>query len=240
MLRVIVLLLVLANLLFFAWTRGWLEGAAGLRPHPEREPERLSRQKNPELIVVLPPAAASAALAPRPAPGAPPAALPAASASSVSLRGACLEAGPFATGASVSAIAALQALQPPLPAGSWVEVKSERPGSWMLYMGRFPNREALAKKEDELKRSRVSYQEVSTPSEYTPGLTLGRFGDRTAAERALEQFGQRGVRSARIVELAAPATLHMLRAENADAALAERLTAIRSPALGRGFVACAN
>ena len=39
---------------------------------------------------------------------------------------------------------------------------------------------------------------------------------------------------------AAPATLHMLRAENADAALAAQLTALRSPQLGRGFVACGS
>ena len=119
-------------------------------------------------------------------------------------------------------------------------MKLERPGSWMLYMGRYPNREALAKKIDELKRTRVSFQEVNEPAEYTLGLSLGRFDERAAADRALEQLGQRGVRSARIVELAAPATQHLLRVDNADAALAERLSALRAPALGRGFVACAN
>jgi len=230
MLRTVVLLLVLANALFFAWTQGVLQGVTGSRPHPEREPERLTRQVNADQIVVLPPSAASAAEAPRmPEPAA-----------SVPQRGACLEAGPFATGASVSAVAALQALQPPLPPGSWQDVKVDRPGSWMVYMGRYPNREALAKKVDELKRTRVNFQEVTEPADYTMGLSLGRFDDRAAAERALEQFGQRGVRSARVVELAAPATLHLLRAENADAALAERLSALRSPALGRGFAACAN
>jgi len=231
MLRTVVLLLVLANALFFAWTQGWLEGVTGSKPHAEREPERLTRQINADRIVVLPPGAASAAAASR-APEAPASAPP--------QRGACLEAGPFATGASVSAVAALQALQPPLPPGSWQDVKLERPGSWMLYMGRYANREALAKKIDELKRTRVSFQEVNEPAEYALGLSLGRFDDRAAAERALEQMGQRGVRSARIVELAAPATQHLLRVDNADAALAERLSALRAPALGRGFVACAN
>lgn len=230
MLRTFVLLLALANLLFFAWTHGWLDGVTGLKPQADREPERLSRQVNAERIVVLPPGAASAAAAPRapePAPSAP-------------QRGACLEAGPFATGASVSAVAALQALQPPLPPGSWVDVTVERPGRWMVYMGRYPNREAMAKKEEELRRTRVSFEEVREPGEWTMGFSLGRYDDRAAAEQALEQAGQRGVRSARVVELAAPATLHMLRAENADAALAERLSTLRSPALGRGFVACGS
>lgn len=230
MLRVVVLLLLLANLLFFAFTQGWLEGVAGLRPHGEREPERLNRQVNADRVVVLPPGAASAAAAARPAEPA----------ASVPLRTACLEAGPFATGASVSAVAALQALQPPLPPGSWADVTVERPGRWMVYMGRYPNREAMAKKVDELRRTRVAFEEVSEPTEWTMGLSLGRFDDRAAAERALDQASQRGVRSAKVVELAAPATLHMLRAENADPALAERLSALRSPALGRGFVACGS
>ncbi len=231
MLRAVVLLLIVANALFFAWTQGWLEGVTGSRTHADREPERLARQLNADRVVVLSPAAAaSAAAAPR-APEPPASAAP---------RSACLEAGPFATSASVSAVAALQALQPPLPEGSWVDVKVDKPGSWMVYMGRYPNRDALAKKEEELRRTRVAFQEVTEPAEYTLGFSLGRFDDRAAADRALEQIGQRGVRSARVVELAAPATMHLLRVENADAALAERLSAVRVPALGRGFVACAS
>jgi hypothetical protein len=230
MLQRLVIALLLANLLFFAWSRGWLEGVTGSRVHPEREPERLGLQVRPELVVILPPGAASAATA------APP---PTPASGGVS-SATCLEAGPFAAGASVSAVAALLALQPPLPAGSWTELKTERPGSWMLYMGRFPNRDALLKKDDELKRTRVSYESVTAPPDLVPGFSFGRFDDRAAADRALDQLGQRGVRSARIVELSAPATQLMLRADKADAALAAQLNAIRSPALGRGFVPCGS
>lgn len=232
MLRLLVLLLLAANLLFYAWTRGWLDDLTSLRPHPEREPERLTRQVHPERITVLPPGAASAAAATT--------AAPAASAASAPQRGACLEAGPFAGSAVASAVAALQSVQPALPPGSWVDVTTERPGSWMIYMGRFPNREVLAKKEDEIKRTRVPYQEVSTPAEYTLGFSFGQFDDRAAAERGLEQIGQRGVRSARVVELAAPATQHVLRADNAEPALAAQLGALKLAALGRGFVPCGS
>jgi len=56
-----VLLLLAANLAFFAWTRGWL-GPVLLPPmSSEREPERLSQQVRPEAITVLSPAAAEAA-----------------------------------------------------------------------------------------------------------------------------------------------------------------------------------
>lgn len=239
MLQRLVILLLLANLLFFAWSRGWLEEITGSRVHPEREPERLTRQVNPELVVILPPDAASAASSAGAA-GSAPANAPAAAASSVAAAGTCLEAGPFATGAAVSAVAALQALQPPLPAGSWAEVKTERPGSWMVYMGRFPNRDAQAKKDEELKRTRVSYESLTAPADLVPGFSFGRYDDRAAADRALEQIGQRGVRSARVVELSAPSTQHMLRVEKADAAVAAQLASIRSPALGRGFAPCGS
>jgi hypothetical protein len=241
MLRRLVVFLIVANLLFFVWSRGWLEEITGSRVHPEREPERLTRQVNPGLVVILPPGAASAtSAAPAPEGSAAATAMPSAAASSVFAAGTCLEAGPFATGAAVSAVAALQALQPPLPPGSWAEVKTERPGSWMVYMGRFPNRDALLKKDEELKRTRVNYESLTAPAELVPGFSFGRHDDRAAADRALEQLGQRGVRSARVVELTAPASQHMLRVEKADAALAAQLTALRSPVLGRGFVPCGS
>lgn len=50
MMRWAVGLLVVANLGFFAWTQGWLDGVVGVRVHAEREPERLDRQVHPELI----------------------------------------------------------------------------------------------------------------------------------------------------------------------------------------------
>lgn len=223
MLRRLALLLILANLLFFVWSRGWLDGLVGPPAHPEREPERLARQVNAEAIRILPPGAGAA----------PPA--PAAPAASAAPSIACLEAGPFATGASVSAIATLQAA---LPAGSWSELKIEKPGTWIVYLGRFPDREALARRVDELRRARVDHEELAGRAELEPGLSLGRFDQRGAAERSLEQLAQRGVRGARVVELVAPTTQHLLRVQTADKALAARVQALRSDTLGRGFVPC--
>lgn len=224
MLRRLGLLLILVNLLFFTWTQGWLDGLIGPSAHPDREPERLARQVNPHTIRILPPdAAASASL--------PPAAVTAAAAAP-----SCLEAGPFATGASVSAIATLQAALPP---GSWSEVKVERPGTWIVYIGRFPDREALAQRVDELRRARIVHEELSGRAELEPGLSLGRFDRRAAAERSLEQLAQRGVRGARVVELVAPTTRHLLRVETTDKALAARVLALKSETLGRGFAPCA-
>ena len=232
MLRRLVVLMLLANLAYFAWTQGWLDGLLGVRSQGDREPERLARQVRPESVIILPPsaanavdAAASAVSADSPAP---------------STTTACLEAGPFAIGASVSAVAALQTAQPPLPPGSWNDVKIDRPGSWIVYLGKYPNREALARKEEELRRARVAFEEVRSPPELEFGFSLGRFDQRALADNALEQLVSRGIRTARVVELVAPATLHMLRVEKADKALAAQLMALRSDTLGKGFVSCGS
>ena len=230
MLRRLALLLVLVNLLYFAWAQGWLEGLTGWRPNTDREPERLARQVRPETVTLLPPSSGALA-APMPAAAA------ASAAATTSAAPVCLEAGPFATGAAVSATSTVQAA---LPAGSWSEVKIERPGSWIVYIGRFPTREALAKKEEELKRTRVVYEEVSTPLELSYGFSLGRFEQRAAADSALEQMTQRGIRTARVVELVAPVTQHMLRIEKADKALADKALALRGDTLGRGFQPCGS
>ena len=233
MLRRLALLLLLANLVFFAWTRGWLDAVVGVRAHGDREPERLERQVRPESIQILTPAAvraaAAAASAPAPAPVTASAAAP-----------VCLEAGPFAGAASVGAIAALQQAQPALPAGSWSDVKIDRPGVYLVYMGRFANRDALAKKEEELRRTRIVFEEVRDAPDLEPGFSLGRFEQRAAADRALEQLAQRGIRTARVVEVNAPGQVHMLRVDKADKALAAQLTALRAEALGRGFVPCGS
>jgi hypothetical protein len=100
MLRAGVVLLLLANLFFFGWARGWF--APGWPPprSAEREPGRLLAQVRPELIAVLPPTAASAAVA----------------AARVAAEG-CLEAGPYDAAAITAAEAALVGAG--LPAGSW-------------------------------------------------------------------------------------------------------------------------
>ncbi|MCW5665431.1 MAG: hypothetical protein KIT35_16480 [Piscinibacter sp.] len=233
MLRRLVFLLLAANLLFFAWSKGWLGDLLGVRPDAQREPERLARQVRPQTIVVLPPAPAASAR-------------PAAAPASVAVAAAgddkpvCLEAGPFATGASISAMAALRAVQPPLPPGSWVEVTIDRPGAWLVVLPRPASREALTRRDEELKRARIAYEVLNTPEELAGSLSLGRFDDRDAADKALAQLSQRGIRPAKVAELHAASTIHVLRAAKADKALAAQLGAIRSDALGRGFVPCGS
>ena len=98
MLRTLVALLLLANLLFFAWSRGWLAPVVAPPHAGEREPERLAAQVRPEQVRVLRTAANGTGAAAR-APS-------------------CLEAGPFAEGDVGIAEAALLAAG--VPANAWV------------------------------------------------------------------------------------------------------------------------
>ena len=213
MLRALVALLLVANLAFFGWSQGWLDGVVGVSARGDREPERLARQVDPDRIVIL-----SAANAVLPA-----------------TQMACLEAGPFTPAEAAAAEAALQGLA---PAGSWTNVRTEKPGTWLVYMGSYSDREALRRKEEEIRRVRAEFEEVSVPGEGEFGLSLGRFEDRALAERALIQVQQRGIRTARVVQASPTAVFHMLRIERADPALATQLTSAKADALGKGFYDC--
>lgn len=220
MLRLLVVALLAANLLFYAWTQGWLDDVVGVRAAGDREPERLTRQVKPELIRVLPPQS---------------------SASTAAKMGAtCLEAGPFAADEIGGADAALQAALPGELRSNVATVKLDKPGQWIVYMGKYPNREALLKKAEELKRRNVKYDEVRNPPSLDGGLSLGRFDDRFSAERALAQLGQQGIQTARVVEVTPAGATFLLRAAAADGALAARLSGLKADALGKGFAECAR
>jgi hypothetical protein len=217
MLRWLVALLLLANVVFFAWSQGWLDSVVGVRAAGDREPERLAQQVRPDIVRVLTPQAVAAA------------------ASAAESRLACLEAGPFDDGAIGAAEAAVATT---LPSGTWSRITSERAPAWIVYLGRFPNRDALQKKEQELARLKVDHEEVRNAPELEPGLMLGRFRERGDANLALADLLRRGVQSARLVELSRGSTVHMLRVDRADPDLAARVQNLRLDALGRGFVPC--
>ncbi|MDB5819509.1 MAG: hypothetical protein JWQ11_3149 [Rhizobacter sp.] len=296
MLRPLVLLLVLANVGYYTWSQGWLDGVAG-GSQGDREPQRLSMQVRPEIVRILPPSAAasgagggvnsaggngaangagsaasassqtssfgastfasattSSANTPAPATATTAAtasarladagvtgaradgAMPGSSGSNASAgaQAACIEAGPFSALQLVAAQSSLRAASvEPVS-----EVATERPGAWMVYMGRYVNRDAMLRKVEELKRRQLDYEEVEGLPDLQPGLSLGRFDSRRAADEALVQINHRAVRTARVVTVAPPATLHWLRQAGATPARQQQLLALKAPALGEGFAAC--
>lgn len=103
MLRSLVLILVIVNLCFLAWSQGWLRQWIGVHPDTQREPQRLSQQLQPDRIEVLRPnirpdeGSRAEAEAAQPAPSA-----PAATDASASGAGAEAEGTPPAPSAPAS------------------------------------------------------------------------------------------------------------------------------------------
>lgn len=212
MLRLIVGVLLLANVAFYVWSQGWVDGLVGVRANGDREPERLQKQVRPESVRILTPQAVAEA------------------AQAAESRLMCLEAGPFDDAAVTVAEGTLKVA---LPAGSWARATQQVPGRWIVYMGRYANREAQQKKEQELARLKISYEEVRGAPALEPGLALGSFSNREAADAALQRYADRGLHTGRVVEISKASVQHLLRVARADQDLAAKVTA-----LAQGFHPC--
>jgi hypothetical protein len=151
----------------------------------------------------------------------------------------CLEAGPFSPAEVIAAQSALVRIA--LPAGAYHDVATKKSGAWIIYMGRYPDAAQLADKVAQIKRiGGIDFEHLRGFPQLEPGLSLGRFADRASADAALDRLNARGIRTARVVTLAAPVTVHRLRAASPDAELKKRLLALKLPALGKGFARCAT
>ena len=148
---------------------------------------------------------------------------------------ACLQAGPFVVAEAEAAQRALQAAN--VPAGSWQALISDGGGAYMVYMGRYTDPDLLQRKRNELARRKVAADDLTDTPALQPGLNLGRFETREAADAALARFAKRGVRTARVLTLQQAQPQTVLRLPAADAAVRSRLAGLRLPD-GQSFVAC--
>ena len=225
MLRLLVLLLVLANAAYFAWTQGLLKDY-GYAPTAQAEPQRLGQQIRPEAMRLL---TASEA---RPFDSTSPvAAAPSAPASPVT---ECLQAGLF-TEPQASLVRAR--LEKSLPAGSWSLENSVEPGRWIIYMGKYADEETLAKKRGQLRGLGMSFEPLVNPA-LGPGLSLGHFNSQPEAERELARVAQRGVRTARVLQERPETRGQLLRLPEVDAPLKARLEALKTQLEGKTLQAC--
>ncbi|MCD2512294.1 SPOR domain-containing protein [Comamonas endophytica] len=200
MLRIALLILLLANAGYFAWSQGAL-ASLGWAPTQHSEPERLRQQLQPEALQLLPPASTAetvAAATPAPAVAAEPtvsAEPPPAEVQAPVGPTQCLQAGIYDDNAADTLRRALL-LQ--VPEGSWNLAPITQPGRWMVYMGKFADSQALEKKRAELVARKLDHDRAGGALE--PGLSLGRFSSEEAATRELTQLVRQGVRSARVVQ----------------------------------------
>ena len=228
MLRLAVIVLLLANAGYYAWSQGWLH-SWGLAPVEQSEPQRLAQQIRPETLRILqaretPPVAPSAASEATVSPAPSPAPAPAATTASATV---CLQAGTLDQRQADAVRTAAAAL----PQGSWKLESTPIPGRWMVYMGRFADDEALDKKRAELRARKVPFDRPNN-STLEPGLSLGRFATEEAAQRALTTLGNQGVRTARVVVERAEAPGFTLRLPALDSATRAQVETQLRPALG--------
>lgn len=208
--RAVVFLLVLGNLIFFAYARGYF----GSPPSPDRE--RLAQQLNPEKVVIVgrgeaPPAPAASPEAPVGVPPAapatpaavtaPPSAAPVVAAPAAA-GDACLVWSPLGArdadtlASAVARLAPASALQRTV-----VKVPAER---FFVRIAGLANKAAAEKKAGEVRRMEVEDFEVVADGELW-AVALGLYSSAESAEARLAALRKKGVRSAvvqqRTVEL---------------------------------------
>lgn len=196
MLRLLVLLLLLANLGYLAWSQGALM-ALGLGPTRQSEPERLKDQTSAHRVRVL---------------GTDEAKLLEAALAAQTAKKECLQAGPFN---QAEADQLEQRLRSLLPAGAFVMSSSVEAAQWVVYMGPYANAELVAKKQAELKGLGVKSEPI-TAGPLQLGLSLASAPTQQEAQAKLQAFAPRGVRTARVMLERPEQTLRILKLPAVD------------------------
>jgi hypothetical protein len=216
MLRLAVLLLLLANAAYYAWSQGWLAGA-GFEPARQTEPQRLRQQIKPDTLRIVPGEEAkpsdivgAAARAPE-----------------------CLQAGVV----DDAQIASLRQVLEAWPAGSWSLEPAVEPARWIVYMGKYLTLENVSRKKAELRQMGVSFEAPSNPT-LEPGLSLGGFPTQAAAAAQMEVLAQRGVHTAKVVQERPEARGQSLKLPAVDESLRLRLDDLKSALNGKTLRPC--
>lgn len=184
--RLAFLLLLAANLAFFAWARFLAP------PDPAVDRAPLARQLEPQKLRIVPerelaqlPSAAPGPAKPKPKPAAPaPEATPV----------ACVEWGSFSP---ADASRAAQHLEPLALGARLAQYRGEETASWWVHMPPQGNRAGALKKAAELKQlGMFDYFIVQDNGALRWSLSLGVFRSEDAAKAHLEALRDKGVRSA--------------------------------------------
>ena len=220
MLRLLALVLLLANGLYFAWGNGLLL-AYGLGPAQQGEPQHMAQQIAPASIKLLKPEEfkqleeqVKAEREPK----------------------ECMEAGPFdATQAAVLR----QSLADALPAAVWALEEVHIVPRWIVYLGKYANAEALAKKRVEIAAMNLSLEPLENPA-LEPGLSLGGYGTKAEADAALVRLSARGLHTAHVLQERAESTGFQLKLPVVGVALKPKLDEIRAMLGGKPLAPCAK
>ena len=228
MLRLIVLLLILLNAGFYVYAQGYL-AALGFAPAVQTEPHRVNQQIRPEAMRVIGLNKAGQL------PNASPPAQGNANVSASTGPTECLQVGVFN---EEQTFVLRERVASVLPQGSWVIENATEPGRWLVYMGKYSNDEAVARKKSELRGLGVVFEVLGNPA-LAPGLQLGNFGTQADAEQALARIARKGVKTAKVIEDRAEQRGQRLRLAAVDAGLRSQLDGIQSLLADKAFRPCA-
>jgi hypothetical protein len=217
------LLLVLVNVLLFAWQHG----VFGRYGDGGREPERVARQVEPERIRVLTEKEVQA-LRER--------AKQASGAPELNAAQACVEFGDFSAAEAVRAEKALTAL------GAVVKVSSapvEAPGWYMVYLPPFKTLAEAERRADELRKLGIKDMMVMNESSAMKfAISLGSFRDPNAAKAHLAALEKTGIKGVRIADRPSTLTLTRFQLRDLDAAAAQQLATLRGEFPAQAVRAC--
>jgi len=212
--RAVFLLLVFANLAFFAWSRYG-------PPADAADPAPRLRQIEPEKLKLIAPAdlpPVSAVKKPAPA------------------TVACMEWGSFAL---ADIARAEQALQPLALGERLAQRRSEETASWWVFIPAQGNRQGALKKATELKSLGIGeYFIVQEEGEHRWALSLGVFRSEEAAQARLATLRTQGVRSARVGPRETVVPKIWLQVKGVDAPLQARLKEIARQVEGSELREC--
>jgi len=220
--RAAFLLLLLANVVLFAWQQG-LFGPAG---ETGREPERLVRQVAAEKIRLLTPEQ----LAARRTSGK--------AGNDAGSRPVCLELGDF----DDASLARIQSRLAALALGDRLQTKRVTAAGWFIvYLPPLPSRADAERVAQDLRGRGIRDLVVMGANAPMPNaIVLGSFRDPELAQRHQENLTRRGVSGVQMTQRAGASETTRFEIRGADAALAQQLAEIQKDFPQSQLGACAN
>lgn len=223
--RALLILLILANLLFFGLKQGWF----GPMLPQTAEPQRLQNQISPATVKVLTEAEMTTASKAYSAKSAAATVISAAPQANI-----CLEWGGF-SGPDVQKAATLLGTLD--LAGKLTRKTREEKATHMVLMGPFVERPETERKAAEVRRLGVTDVAVI---ENAQGrfVSLGVFTSQQGAQARLAEVRGKGVNTARVSERETALTREVFQVRDVDAALDGKLRALSGQMNGAAWVAC--
>lgn len=213
--KLLLLLLLLANLALFAWQ----QGVFGSLPDGGREPARIARQISPERIRVLTEEEVKrlrqegSQLRKGTEPQ-----------SSLGDTTACLEFGDFGSADSSRVLARLDKLA----LGDRLSSRPvDTPGWFMVYIPPFKTRAEVERRAEELRQAGV--RDLLVVADNSPmrfGIALGSFRDQELARAHADDLTKRGIRGVRVTDKPSSASAVRFRVRDVDPPLAQQLNAL--------------